>query len=296
MPAIANPDAPPAEEKETKHPDFMTLAWQKTTVKEKATVVLTASVKDIADGNGVTFQVWKKGQNPEGGGVPQARIAKRVENGEAKAEFSYKHPAGEPMPDEDPEFFFTAHSAWCPYKKSGEITVELPKLENPAWKDGNGKDTDKGLVGQTLTLAVESKDLADGEPVLFRVFPEGADPEHDKPVAAIQGTNEGGKAEVVWRYEYKHDPEKPLTEKPKYFFTASGHCRGVKSGDVEIAAKLEVVVVNKITGTKKSDYLLYYPDGTEEEGQTNDEGLIEKEDLVPGLYEILVKKEENGDE
>jgi hypothetical protein len=113
----------------------------------------------------------------------------------------YELPAGEEVPEEDPEFFFTAHSAWCPYKKSGNLTVELPKLENAAWKDAEGNETGKGLVGQALTLTVEYKDLADGEKVLFRVFPAGADSGHDKPEAVRQGTVKGGKAEAEWRYE-----------------------------------------------------------------------------------------------
>jgi hypothetical protein len=250
---------------------------------------LTASVKDIADGNGVTFQVWKKGQNPEGGSIPQARIAKRVENGEAKAEFSYKHPAGEPIPEEDPEFFFTAHSAWCPYKKSGNLKVELPKLENPKWKDGDGNDTGKGFVGQKLTLAVESKDVADGEPVLFRVFPEGTDPERGKPVAAIQGKNKDGKAEAVWKYEYKHDPERPLTEKPKFFFTAGGHCRGAKSGSVEIGMVVDIPVCREDGECiAELGYILKGVDGTEVTGKTEKSGRIQNDTLLPADYELQI--------
>jgi hypothetical protein len=175
--------------------------------------------------------------------------------------------------------------------------VELPKLENPKWKDGDGNDTGKGFVGQKLTLAVESKDVADGEPVLFRVFPEGADPEHDKPVAAIQGTNEGGKAEAVWKYEYKHDPERPLTEKPKYFFTASGHCHGVQSGSVEISQTIKVTVIDgKAKPEKPVDYDLYCPDETVINGTTDDEGILLKEDLIPGYYYVILKQDQEAED
>jgi hypothetical protein len=297
MPAIANPDTPPEEEKETRHPDFTTLNWQKTRVKEQEVVTLTASVKDIADGNGATFQVWKKGQDPEGG-IPQFVKATRIEGGEAKAEYSYKVPNGETIPEEDPEFFFTVHCAWCPYKKSGMLTVELAKLKNAVWQDAEGNKTGKGLVGAALKPSVESEDFADGEEVLFRVYSEGANPEHDKPEAARQGTIKGGKAEAEWTYRYKHNPDKPLTEKPKFFFTASGRCHGTESGTVEISQTVKGVAQDRAGNVLGNcAYEIFRNDEPFERGTTDSEGRITYEDLIPGKYSVVLKHdedEENG--
>jgi hypothetical protein len=130
---------------------------------------------------------------------------------------------------------------------------------------------------------------------LFRVFPEGADPETDKPVAAIQGRNEGGKAEVVWRYEYKHDPEKPLTEKPKYFFTASGHCHMAQSGSVEISQTIKVTV-SLDTGlhAERFTYSVVCPDESSISDDLPADCKIEKEDLIPGDYRIVISLKEES--
>ena len=68
MPAIINPQNAEEyrrerEEKEKKEPAFQNVRWSKTCVEEGEEVELNAGVKDIADGNMVTLQVFHEARN-----------------------------------------------------------------------------------------------------------------------------------------------------------------------------------------------------------------------------------------
>jgi hypothetical protein len=204
-------------------------------VKEGETLEMSASVKDITDGNPVVFQVWKAGQDVDSG-IPVATIVSGIEGGVAKAVFKASAPSGDTVPDADPEYFFSAHSAWCRYKKSGNATVELkrPELANPEWKDKDGNSTGKGLVGKALTLSVSCNgDTEEGAGVIFKVYPEGADPERDSPVAELASVNKEGKAGAEWNPTDTR--EKGDTAELKYFFTADAKRSGrIKSPPIAI--------------------------------------------------------------
>ncbi|GHV58396.1 hypothetical protein AGMMS49579_25830 [Spirochaetia bacterium] len=293
MPVIINPKNMEEyelerAEQEQKEPEFTMVKWGKPTAKEGEEVELSGQVKDIEDGNMVTFQVWKEGQDPASH-IAQAQLPANIEGGTAKVKWSHRPvDMGDEMPPaQDPKFFFTVHSAWCPYKKSGNVTVELkrPELTNPEWQDKDGAGTGNGLVGEVLKMSVNcNSDMEEGSGVTFRVFKEGADPNRDQPVKELGSANHGGKAEAGWTYHYHHDPENPLTEKPKFFFTVNGkRCTEAKSGNAEIGMDYRIIVNSKdgiITDTKCTVAL---SDGSREEGTTNAEGVVEVNEKVPGV-------------
>ncbi|QQO09021.1 phage baseplate assembly protein V [Breznakiella homolactica] len=199
MPAIINPinmDEYKKEraDQETRNPEFTTVKWSKTSVKEGEELGLSAAVKDIDDGNMVTFQVWKDGQDPAAH-IPYAQIPATIDGGSAKGTWQYRF-VGDELPDDDSKFFFTAHSAWCPMKESGSATIELkrPKLSSPEWKDREGSTTSKGLVGEALTLSVKcNSDMEDGDGVVFRIYDTDGN-----QVGEVGGENQGGTAEAGW--------------------------------------------------------------------------------------------------
>jgi hypothetical protein len=198
------------------------------------------------------------------------------------------------------KFFFTAHSAWCPFKKSGNLEVKLrrPEITSCEWKDGEGSATGKGLAGETLKMSVScNEDMEDGAGVTFRVYKEGADPERDKPEYEIGSKNEGGTAEAEWTYTYKHDPEKPLTEKPKYFFTVNAQrCKEAKSGNVEISRNYVIYVRNEGGAVKNTTCTVALSDGSMEEISTDDEGKISLDERVPGVSLWIKYTDEDGNE
>jgi uncharacterized Zn-binding protein involved in type VI secretion len=227
MPVIINPKNMAEHERERaeqeqRRPEFTAARWGKSAVQEGEAVELTAQVKDIADGNMVTFQVWKEGQDPASH-TSYHRILANLEGGVAKGKWAYRPvDVGDELPPEtDPKFFFTVHSAWCPPWRSGMLAVELkrPELSGPEWQDKEGNSADKGLVGEPLKLAVScNEDMDEGAGVTFRVYPDGADPKRDKPVYEAGSQNEGGKAEAEWKPVETR--EAGDTSELKYFFTA----------------------------------------------------------------------------
>jgi hypothetical protein len=202
-------------------------------------------------------------------------------------------------PEADPKFYFTVHSAWCQYKESGLAAVELrrPELSGLKWTDKDGKDTDKGLVGEALKLCVSCNgDTEEGAWVIFRVYREGADPRWDPAVYEAGAENCGGKAEVEWTYKYKHDPENPLTEKPKFFFIAvSKRCKEVKSGNVKMGMNYRIGIRDeKDNLIINRDCTIALSDGSKENVKSSTEGYVELAGKVPGYVLWLEYARENG--
>jgi len=224
MPAIINPKNTGEylleREKEKKTaPEFTSAKWEKAGVKEGEEAVMAAQVKDIEDGNIVTFQLWRDGQDPASG-APFGQATKSIEGGMAKAGFSYSLPANGDMPERDPKFFFTAHSAWCPWKRSGDMEVKLrrPEITDAGWKDGEGGGTGKGLAGEELKMSASCNgETEEGALVTFKLYREGDDPQRDAPEHEESAKNEGGKAEAVWKPVETREPGDKA--ECRYFFT-----------------------------------------------------------------------------
>jgi hypothetical protein len=241
MPVIINPlkseeYEEERAEQETRKPEFTQVQWGSTQVSAGEEVTLLAQVQDIADGNGITFRIWQDGQDPAAG-IPQQEVSSAVDGGSAEAVFSYVNRQQGERAAEDPKYFFTAHSAWCPLKKSSNtLTVALkrPALSNPAWQDLDGNRTDTGLVGVGLKLAVTGNaDLADGTGVSFQVYPDGADPEQDTPVGTLGAEYQDGTARAEWTPVDIR--EVGATAELKYFFTATSQkAKRIQSGIITV--------------------------------------------------------------
>ena len=141
MPVIINPANTEEyereqKEKDRKEPQFTSVKWSATGIDEGEEAELTAGVKDIADGNMVTLQVFNAGKGPEDG-IPLAVFPLTVKGGRVSAKWSYSADKSELPPEKDPEFIFSAHSAWCNYKKSSSLTVKLkrPEITKAEWQD-----------------------------------------------------------------------------------------------------------------------------------------------------------------
>ena len=102
---------------------------------------LTASVKDIADGNMVTLQVFPEGSGPESGAALGV-FPLTVKNGSVSARWKWESDRRGMLPEEDPVFVFTAHCVWCPWKKSENrlkvkpVRPEITKADNKGGMEG----------------------------------------------------------------------------------------------------------------------------------------------------------------
>ena len=294
MPAIVSPLArdeyqKEQEEKEEKEAQFASVKWGRTETREGEEAELTASVKNIADGNMVTLQVFPEGSGPENGAA-YGVFPLTVKNGSVSAKWKWESDRREMPPEEDPVFVFTAHCAWCPWKKSeNRLKVKLvrPEITKAEWKDTEGKTVSKGLVGEPLKLVAETKDMEEGSGVTFTVYEEKS----GKKVAETSATVKEGKAEAQWTYHYNGEN---LTEKPRYYYEVTGNrCRKAKSGTVEIGARIRLYLKNEITYDIYGFKCVLSKNGGEAEDVYFEEGKLEKEWQIPGNYELKIRTDES---
>ena len=291
MPKIIHPDNTKSYEREQKEEDterkFESVRWEKTKVKEGEEVRLRASVKDIADGNGVTLQVFSEGKSPEDG-IAYAKLVLTVEGGAAEGVWSYRTNGNDIPPERNPRFIFSAHSAWCPWKKSEnslEVELRRPKIEKLEWQDEDGNSINKAVVGTSIKLCCEVTEFEEGQGVTFTVY----NARTGEAVYEAGSDVQDGKAEAQWTYHW--DGEE-LKEKPKYYFeVTTNRCKPVKSTEVEIGAKIYIPVetAEQKAGTD-IEYVLYTP-GDEIKKKTDSEGMIKEDDLIPGEYTIVFEGE-----
>ncbi len=236
MPVIINPkNAEKWKEDKAKEnnkkPQFTTVKWGKTSAKEGEEVELSANVKDIDDGNMVTLQVFPEGKGPENG-FAYAKFPLTLKGGSVSAKWSWHADSREPPPDQDPKFIFSAHSAWCNYKKSsGSLAVKLvrPEITKAEWQDADGNSASKGLAGDTLKLHAETKDMADGEGVRFCVYNSRTGEKVAEPAAKVDGS----RADAEWTA--KDTREAGDTDGLKYYFEAiAPRAKKMKSSDIEV--------------------------------------------------------------
>ena len=293
MPAIINPKNTEEYERErreaeNKNQKFSSVKWSKTSTEEGEEVELTANVQDIADGNMVTLQVFREGKGPEDS-VAMAKFPLTVKGGSVSAKWLYRADQSEMPPDSDPRFVFTAHCAWCNFEKSSnalEVKLVRPEIKKAEWQDKDGSSTSKGLVGETLKLHAETKDMDGG--VTFWIYDDKG-----SLVTSIGADIEGDKAEAEWTY---HWDGIPLKEKPKFKFEVRGNrCKKVESGDVEISGKINCHITDIFENPYgKIPFTLMNNDEKIKDGKVDSDGNIEEEDLVPGdIYLLLSDETEN---
>ena len=242
-------------------------------------------MQDIADGNMVTLQVFPEGKGPENG-VPIASFPLTVKGGSVSAKWSYHANKSELPPDSDPKFVFSAHCAWCNFEKSSnslEVRLIRPEITKAEWQDKDGNTVSKGLVGEPLKLHAETKDMEGG--VTFHVYDENGHEVFSKGVNIVDG-----KAEAEWIYHWNGEK---LEEKPKFTFEVTGQrCKRVESGECEIFSKFKMELTTVYSNfTDKYEFYLMLPNDEEKQVNIN-EGAIEEEDLIPGIYKLIAREKE----
>ena len=270
MPKIIHPNNTQEYEREKKEEKkerkFESVRWEKTKVKEGEEVRLRASVKDIEDGNGVTLQVFSEGKSPEDG-IAYAKLVLTVEGGAAEGVWSSRTNGNDIPPERNPRFIFSAHSAWCPWKKSEnslEVELRRPKIEKAEWQDADGKTASKGTVGTPVKLYAEVTEFEEGQGVTFTVY----NARTGEAVYEAGSDVQDGKAEALWNPIDTRNPED--TEELKYYIEATSlRCKPVKSGDIQVKNP-------KVIGMEWDKKAIYWGDEIELTIKT-----IEMEDELP---------------
>ncbi len=285
-----------------KSPGFTTVKWVKGSIKEGEKAELSAQVKDIDDGNMVTFQVWKDGQDPNSH-IPYGTLPATIEGGAAKVEWSPPLGSGNEIPPaEDPVLFFSVHSAWCPWKKSDNLTVELkrPEFSDLIWEavtyDDEGKETGSEAAseiryGKTAIVKASVKNIDDGKYVNMRIYDEG----NANTYLFEQAVKvEDGAIEFRWNAHVSDRRLKMLTDTDTltFFFTVDAGYGSYKqeSGKLEAVFNAEIMI-SEIPGdiNDNDKYVLESIDSkaySQELKVQND--LISKDDYITLLFEKLL--------
>jgi hypothetical protein len=262
------------EEQEKKEPAFQNVKWGSTSVEEGEEIELTAGVKDIADGNMVTLQVFPEGKGPEDG-YPYARFPLTVKDGSVSAKWKWLSDTGELPPDANPKFTFTAHSAWCNFEKSSntlEVKLKRPEITKVEWQDADGNAVSKGLVGEILKLHAETKDMEGG--ITFHIY----DVSTGKEVTGIGADIKGDKAEAEWVYYWNGEK---LDEKPKFKVEVTGNrCKNASSAEIEISQKVRFYLTS--TNGQRFNNVRFLDDNGNE--LKLGDGYYEKESEIPGEH------------
>ena len=167
------------------------------------------------------------------------------------------------------------------------MELRRPKITKAEWEDSEGKEVNKSLVGQTLKLHAETKDVGDGAGVTFTVYDK-----YKRGVYSVGAHVEKGIAEAEWTYQYTGEK---LTEKPKFTFEVTGQrCKILESPEIEMGARIRFSIVD-ILDNKPETYKIYLitPDGSKEEINLADDCSFEKDDIIPGKYIIIAEKKDN---
>lgn len=279
------------EEEKKKEPKFSSVKWTNTTVDEGEEAGLEATVKDIADGNTVTLQVFPEGKGPEDGAA-YAKLPVAVKDGAVSAKWSYRADRREMPPEENPRFTFTAHSAWCNFAKSSnslEVKLKRPEITKAEWRDKDGNATNKGLVGEPLKLYAEVRDFDDGQGVTFTIYDRQTGEEVFQTGAEVRD----GMTEAEWTYRYSGEK---LDAKPRYVFEVTGNrCKKAKSAECEIAARISLSLQTNIDYDAYGFDVLLMKDDDEEnvEKLSFDSGKIVKEGMTPANYLYNLIRNEN---
>ena len=333
MPVIINPKNTEEwkreqEEKEKKEPKFTSVKWAKTSVDEGEEVELSAGVKDIADGNMVTLQVFPEGKGPEDG-VPVASFPLTVKGGSVSAKWSYYANKSEMPPENDPKFIFSAHCAWCNFEKSSntlEVKLKRPEITKAEWHNSDGQNVSKEKIDNKITLYAETKDLDDGKTVTFEIFESSQNPSVENPQKTLFANASEGKAsvefnfndlmpppkidEALYRYykehgedipreqfeflldDYDSEIDSPYKEKPKFIFvTKVQKCKDFKSETLELSKDITVTVLDSGgNGEKDAKVYLKEPNGNEHKVTCGEDGIATFEDLIPGNYHVKIER------
>ena len=307
MPVIINPKNTEAWKKENqrqqKHFEIIDILFDKPCAQEGEQIKITVLVEGIADGNPLTLQIWGQDQDPNSH-IPLDRLTAVVKDSKAEVLYCYNLPNGAQLPEDDLTISVTVHSAWCPPKQSGELTIELrrPEVTEIKCLDKDGNKPDDMLAGETYTIeAGFNEDTKEGAGVMLRVYREGSDPKRDKPVYEVGTQNLGGKATTEWKAVDTREAE-DRTEL-KYFFTATTPRAAEKESDliplknpqvVEMKWEPEVIYQEEkaklhITTFEVAEYKPKVKIQFWKHGKAQPESLISEQELTIDKDEIEVE-------
>lgn len=177
------------------------------------------------------------------------------------------------------------------------LLVVLPPVEitNLAW------DRDEARSGDVVKLTADIEGAPQEAEAEIEIWEYDSDEAHDF-ITKLPAPIADQKIELDWEYVYHEDKDEIPTQEelerygnaynpPEYFFTVE--VNGIKAGMEQESRLLtyrdwiEVLLTDGVSEPiPEEPYILYLPDGTTKEGDTDDKGLIQEKGIPPGTVYI----------
>lgn len=155
--------------------------------------------------------------------------------------------------------------------------------------------------GDILTLSADIEGLRDNTELLVIIYEHDEDGAHDQ-ITELPAAVKEKKVEVKWEYQYHEDTDEVLSQSelepaereyhpPEYFFT-------VKVEDAEYGLEKDSGILtfkdyldlefldHDGTPRENEKYKIIFADGSEKEGNLDDDGRAQIEDVPPGPYRV----------
>ena len=137
-------------------------------------------------------------------------------------------------------------------------------------------------MGEVLKLHAETKDMEDGEGVTFHIYDE-----HKREVYSAGSIVKDGEAEAEWTYQWNGEK---LDAKPRLIFEVTGNrCKKAESDEMEVGAKINIKIIDQYSDTIEDIETELFSQDESYNFTTDSDGKIEKDDLIPGKYELEFK-------
>ena len=174
-------------------------------------------------------------------------------------------------------------------KKSNCLYVYPPvQIKNCKW------DKKEAREGDIVRLTADIINVYEGTEAEIQIWEHDQDLAHDF-ITRFTTTVKNKKIEAEWEYEYHEDtddiPTEEETEKgynpPEYFFRVIVACVSADSGLLEFKDWIEIILKDEFGDPiANANYVLKLADGSEIEGQLDENGHTEVQDIKPGSYWI----------
>ena len=170
-------------------------------------------------------------------------------------------------------------------------------IENLKWSEKEARR------GDILKLSAEIKGAADGAEAEIQIWEHDEDEAHDL-ITKFPATVKSEKIEAEWEFKYFEDTDDiPRDEEveqgyhpPEYFFRVNYHGATADSDLLEFKDFVEIELEDHdgkpIVG---EHFTIKLPDGTEKEGDLDDNGYAKVEDVPPGMYNIVFDDHQDVD-
>jgi hypothetical protein len=290
-------------EVQLKQPELSEPSWKdadgKTVTDSQIGIPVKLSVKcneDIDQDAVVVFRMYPEGADIKTTQAEATLSGKNVDGTAETEEICWGTNDQYEPPDGPNKFFFTAQTKRSKYITSGVFEIKLPEFSNLTWQK-DGKKTETIFVHDSVTITCDTKNIPADKEVIVEIFEPGREGA-DEHIFDVKGIINENKLEIEWPVEYKEKQgtksKNELDEKgytiPEYHFHVRYFgFRSEASPVVEIYGQININIKDKYSTKpmRKQKYTIYYPDGSLQDGTTDENGDIFNDRIYIGEKIII---------